>query len=127
MEKCRIWEGLKPFAVILLLVVYIAGNTGYGLFHEHERFLAHSTEEENDPCHRSIYHFEKNNACKHQSHFSKNEKCGQCHLLCHTDQIIVRSAYTLFVKAVFTIKVVLVFPHLEEIFLYHPSRAPPLT
>ena len=127
LKNGRILEGFKALASILLLALYLASGTGYELFHEHQSFLSHSAEEENDPCHRAIYHVEKDNACKHEWHLSKNEKCGDCYLLFHADQIIVRSSIAQSVNIAFNIKVVLALPNLQEIFLYHPSRAPPLT
>lgn len=126
-DRGRIGDGLKTLSVILLLALYIGGNTSYGLFHGHDSFQSHSVEKENDPCHRAIYHFEKENGCKHQSHFSKNEKCCECHLLCHSDQLIIRTSSTPFLNTDSIIRVVLTFSHLEGIFLYHPSRAPPLS
>ena len=126
-ENCRIWEGFKAVTLILPLALYVASGTGNGLFHGHQSFVSHSAEEENDPCHRAIYHVEKDSACKHESHFSKNEKCCDLHLLSrHADQIVVRSSLTQFVDSNSVIKTVLTFPHMEEVFLHHPSRAPPL-
>ena len=125
MENGRIWEGFKPITLVLFFALYIASGTGYGLFHQHQSFVSHSTEEENDACHRAIYHIEKENACKHESHISKNERCSDCHLICYPDQIIVRSLFVQSVKADSVIEVVSIFPHFEDIFLYHPSRGPP--
>lgn len=130
MDKSGIRHGLKAATVILLLAVYIAGNASYGLFHQlfhgHESFISHSPDLEKDPCHRVIHHFEKDNVCKHDSHFAVNETYCQCDILCNPDQMTVLDPSRESVQPDTIIAVIITFAHVGEISLYHPSRAPPL-
>jgi hypothetical protein len=127
----RIRKGLKAATVILLLAIYIAGGTSCGAFHrllhQDKSVISHSSEEEKDPCHRVIYHFEKDNVCKHDSHFSVKEKCGQCHILCKSDQITVWISSNESVAPHTLTSASLTFACLAQISFDHPSRAPPLT
>jgi hypothetical protein len=124
-KNARIWEGLKSLSLILLLALYTASGTGYGLLHEHQSFVSHSIEEENDPCHKAIYHIDADNACSHESHVSKHEKCCACHLLCHPDQIIARSSFTESVYLGAGIKCIFLESPIDDISHSHPSRGPP--
>jgi hypothetical protein len=47
----------------------------------HEQTVSHTSEDEQDPCHVSIYHSERgdNNLCPHQEHLSTStEECSLC-------------------------------------------------
>jgi hypothetical protein len=74
----------------LLLSLYIAATIGTDLvhqvFHEHQNAALHTAQQEQDPCHRSLYHHDTH-GCDHQAHVSKIEKCKHCHILFHTDQV----------------------------------------
>jgi hypothetical protein len=121
----RIWKGFRAVALSFALALYIAGSTGYGLLHQHSSQVSHSIEEENDPCHKAIYHVEQENACEHGSHISKKESCCDCHLLFHSDQIIFRNSLTHADDLQVFDQGILIVAHPEEIALYHPSRGPP--
>lgn len=81
---------LKNLSAVLLLLLYIGGNTQlgvlHGLFHKDDATNHTSVQEEN-PCHRSIYHGQ-NSGCKHEFHLVKVSTCLLCHTLCSVDQII---------------------------------------
>ena len=124
-EDSRIWEGFKSITLSLFLALYIAGSTGYGLLHQHQSLVSHSAEEENDPCHKAIYHVEEEQACKHESHVSKKESCCDCHLLFHSDQIIFRNSFTQSVIREVFVRDIQLLSHSDEISVHHPSRGPP--
>ena len=80
---------LKMFSGILLLLLYLTGNVQvesfHEIFHSFEKAL-HSHEEEKDPCHRAIYHDEKEKGCEHKTHFTPIKKCPLCHVVPFNDQ-----------------------------------------
>lgn len=131
MDINGIHDGLKNTAVILLLTIYMCGSAGSGLFHRlfhgHESLIAHTPELEKDPCHRVVYHYEKDNVCQHESHFGVYETCGHCDILCNHDQITVRHDSNQTAQPGTFISVTLTFAESGETFLHRPSRAPPLT
>jgi len=121
--------GLKMNCGILLLAGYLAGNAVYGfihLLHGHQTLISHSADQEKDPCHRAIYHFEKENICKHNSHVATKEKCDQCYIFFHSDQMFVRNPAIPSDDFEFVISGVLTPTLLSDVSLHHPSRAPPL-
>jgi hypothetical protein len=90
--KRSVRTGLKAYSSILLLLLYLVGNTQiesiHKLFHSHSNSLNHSVEQEKDPCHRTIYHQVKKDGCEHNSHLVKVQKCSLCQVLFHSDQIV---------------------------------------
>ena len=58
-----------------LLFLYITGTISTDLVHQiihsHADVELHSALNEKDPCHKVIYHHEKDNGCKHTSHLNK--------------------------------------------------------
>lgn len=120
---------LKMFSGILLLLLYLTGNVQvesfHELFHSFERAL-HSQEEEKDPCHRAIYHDEKEKGCEHKTHFTPIKKCPLCHVVPFNDQHVAtvdsfdpaRSFETFYLS-----RYIISLPVLE---ITLPARAPPL-
>lgn len=86
-------QGLRILVAVLLLTLYFAGTSGievlHQFFHSHNHLVAHSEAQENDPCHRSIYHQETDKGCGHHSHLIIRDKCELCDLIFHTDQILL--------------------------------------
>jgi hypothetical protein len=73
-----------PLSAIFLLLLYFAGNVQFETFHDIVHSLEqslHSAEQENDPCHRAIYHEVKNDGCDHETHFTEIEQCPLCHVV----------------------------------------------
>ena len=81
-QRLTLKDLLSRSALLLLLVLYSAAalkiNSFHRLFHSAEAAELHSPEQENDPCHQSIYHQQRDSGCEHKSHISENEKCPLC-------------------------------------------------
>jgi hypothetical protein len=121
--------GLRTLLSVLLLILYVAGTSGieglHQFFHSHDHSVTHSEAQEQDPCHRSIYHDVADKGCGHHSHLIVRDKCELCDLLFHTDQILL-STYESPALGFFAV---------DSIFresdvpvsgqLIHSSRAPP--
>ena len=80
-SKPTIW---KTWAVLCLLLIYclqfLSAEFLHNLLHQHpETAVAHSIKLEEDLCHRTIYHGEKNENCGHKAHVSKKIKCSFTH------------------------------------------------
>ena len=65
-----------------LLLIYLASSIRLGsihqLFHAEKITELHTVEKETDPCHKSIYHHQKEKGCEHKSHITQNTKCPFC-------------------------------------------------
>lgn len=121
-------ERFKTFSVILLLILYFAGNvqveTFHQFFHSLEKAL-HSAEQEKDPCHRAIYHEAKNEGCDHKTHVTAVKKCPLCHVLPLNEQnISAGRSFESIPLLPLGNKHFLSF-QVAEAFLALPSRAPP--
>jgi hypothetical protein len=66
-----------------LLLAIFSLQISYGLlknsaYHHHDH-TQHSQEEEQNPCHRTIFHNDLNQGCNHKNHFGKAVvDCGFC-------------------------------------------------
>ena len=78
----RIFSG--PLSAIFLLLLYFAGNVQFETFHDvvhsFEQSL-HTPEQEEDPCHRTIYHEVESDGCDHKTHLTAVEQCPLCHVV----------------------------------------------
>lgn len=65
-----------------LLLIYLASSLRldsiHQLFHVEDITELHSAEKEQDPCHKNIYHQQKESGCAHKSHITQNNKCPLC-------------------------------------------------
>ncbi len=77
----------KILAATLLLTIYCLGSIEFEGIHEALHAKEHTETAEKNPCHRSIYHQDKN-ACKHTTHVSEVKTCLLCHLIFHSDEWI---------------------------------------
>lgn len=68
--------------IVLLLLFYVIGvlqvESFHSLFHAHDKAELHSVNEEKDPCHRTVYHGEKEQSCEHKTHLKKSDTCASC-------------------------------------------------
>lgn len=82
-------SSMRTISVLLLLLVYFVGSVQiesiHSIFHDVELAL-HSSEQEEDPCHRAIYHDAKDDACDHATHITAVKKCPLCHVVPFNDQ-----------------------------------------
>ncbi len=81
-------KSVYAYVAVLLAVVYFAGalqlSRVHSLLHSHDAVVTHSHEQEEDPCHRFIYHNDNTGGCHHDSHIVANEKCATCDLAFQT-------------------------------------------
>lgn len=84
-QNKQIKSGLSATAILLLLVIYLAGTVEISSFHailhnaQDAREL-HSAVNETNSCHQSIYHNKKDKSCEHKSHIIANKSCDLCQL-----------------------------------------------
>jgi hypothetical protein len=120
---------IRTFSAILLLLFYVAGNVQFESFHQVFHSLEkalHSAEAEKDPCHRAIYHDEKENGCDHETHVTAVKNCPLCHVVPFNEQHLA-SNHTFIVESLLDDDQV--YPssfETEGKFLSTPSRAPPV-
>lgn len=128
-NRTNILEGLKAFSAIILLLLYSVGNIPVELVHQivhaHETIVAHTDEQEKDPCHVSIYHADREGSCDHEAHLTKIEKCNLCHLIFHSDQIALSSSASQITPSYFSFNKRAVTTLLCDVVVQLPSRAPP--
>jgi hypothetical protein len=123
-------HAFKRCFAILLLAFYIIGNTQieaiHGFFHSHGSSITHSSEQENDPCHRTIYHDDKSYGCEHRSHLTRVEKCVLCHIIVSNDTVVVSDSSCDFIKPSSRVIENEIAALGTYIAIHLPPRAPPI-
>jgi hypothetical protein len=81
-----------PFASVTVALLYIFSllttELIHPVLHQHHNHSLHSAADEKDPCHREIYHGEKEDATQHHQHLTPvNEKCGLCDIILHNEHL----------------------------------------
>jgi len=118
------------FLLAAYLFVFLFANISHEFAHDHESSQElHTQEAEQDDCHRSIYHAERNNGCDHREHFLPYEtSCELC------DASIRNSQWTVFPNEIALLSnqmlvndFMLLTPIANKIVLTSPPRAPPLS
>lgn len=62
----------------------------------HAESVHHLAEDENDPCHRAIYHADIEHGCGHNTHLSEDSGCDFCNIqFFRDDQIIANTSFEL--------------------------------
>jgi hypothetical protein len=88
----NIIKALRQACWVLLLALYAAAALKVDSIHEllHAREFAelHSVAQENNPCHKSIYHQEAEKGCEHKSHITENTKCPLCEYNSSVDELL---------------------------------------
>ena len=88
----NITHALRQTCWVLLLALYAAAALKVDSIHElmHAREFAelHSVAQENNPCHKSIYHQEAEKGCEHKSHITENTKCPLCEYNSSVDELL---------------------------------------
>lgn len=83
---------ISRMLVPIFLIVYLLGTTHLDVFHtsfhHEEELVLHTTVEESDPCHRMVYHQDKANGCRHDSHLTARDECNLCDFIPHGDQTL---------------------------------------
>ncbi len=75
--------------VISLLFLYFLGSSRIESLHKlfHKEEVAHSSLDESDPCHITLYHQQRDGGCDHTSHFVKEDKCSLCDIQFNSNPI----------------------------------------
>jgi hypothetical protein len=75
---------IRALLVSGLMMAYLASAIDIDQFHQllhgHQP-VEHSSDQEKDPCHRTIVHNDKEQGCKHDSHFVKTDNCSFSHII----------------------------------------------
>jgi hypothetical protein len=128
----EIGGAIQSLSILLLIVFYVTGNIQFEgihqLIHAHKTAVAteHSTEQEKDPCHRSIHHGDKEKGCNHHSHILFADKCDLCDVIFYGDQellpVFERTDITFVCNAYINQSFALVSPANKS----RSARAPPI-
>ena len=126
----NIKESLKAFSAIIVLFLCVVGNIQVDIIHQfvhaNQMVVAHSVEQEKDPCHISFYHEGRNGSCDHETHLTEVEKCSLCNLIIHSDQVVLSNTSSQFVHSYFFMNERVVSGLSHDIAAQLPSRAPPV-
>lgn len=121
---------VKTFAVGILLLLYIGGNVQVESFHQFFHSLEkaiHSSDAENDPCHRAIYHEATTDGCDHKTHFTAIKKCPLCHVVPINEQLAtVTYIFESFAQNLLFDEQLISFV-LPNGLTHLPARAPPIS
>lgn len=80
--KNRIVRALSVVFLWGYLLNVISFETFHQAIHHHDHSELHSDEDEEDACHRAIYHGDVSADCKHESHFAETDTdCELCKVL----------------------------------------------
>lgn len=121
---------IKYAAIFLLAASYLVGiapvEAFHKIFHPQEGIVVHTSDQEKNSCHRSIYHHEKETNCAHKSHLAKLDKCKLCHALTHSDHIASFKSSCEFIQVDAGTVVKRIAVLVIRLDSNLPSRAPPL-
>jgi len=85
------YRGFTVGLCLLLAGMYALGSPSIDLLHhfvhKHSHDVSHSVTDENDSCHRFIYHHDVAQGCGHDSHVVVSDPCPWCDLALQRDQI----------------------------------------
>jgi hypothetical protein len=85
-------RGLQSLFALVITLCYLAANVQFdslhGLIHHEEAIISHDEADENDPCHRKLYHDDFSKGCEHKSHFLSLKKCSLCDHHLTVDKIL---------------------------------------
>src|SRR5687768_3884616 len=84
---------LRTCSVLALLFLYILGSVEieslHSFSHEQEFSQLHSSENEANPCHISVYHEQGSQGCEHLTHITKSDKCSLCDSQLHNAHVLL--------------------------------------
>jgi hypothetical protein len=119
----------KAWSGILLLIFYFFGShlqqIHTSLHSEHHQRVLHSPQQENDPCHRNLFHHEKN-ACEHKTHISNSEKCSLCEWNVYKEEWVASNEPATGPNHVAIINSTVVSFIITDLSIHLCSRAPPI-
>jgi hypothetical protein len=83
-------QGLSFLIIVLYIVCASLPGVLHAVLHDSRFTVLHTVAQENDPCHRMLYHGEAA-ACDHDAHLVDSDECSMCDVVCHADQVLVRN------------------------------------
>jgi hypothetical protein len=96
-------HGLRQALSVVVVVLYgictSLPGVVHAVVHAHETAVTHSLAQEQDACHRMLYHGEAA-ACDHDAHLSDADTCFLCDVVCQAaqavvaDVVVIRLPYT---------------------------------
>lgn len=119
----------KTCSGILLLIFYVFGShvqeIHRSLHSDHQQSVLHYPQQEEDPCHRNLFHHEKN-ACEHKTHISNSEKCSLCEWNAYKEEWIASNESIGRVNYIAIINSAVVSFIITDLSIHLCSRAPPV-
>lgn len=76
-----LFSGIKTSLVFICVLVYLMGSLSFESLHKLFTDHAHTThtlQQEQDPCHITLFHKERADGCKHATHFVEVDNCTLC-------------------------------------------------
>jgi hypothetical protein len=131
LEIKYIGTALKTIGALLFASFYLVGanqlDSFHKTFHPQESYVDHSAKAEQDGCHRTLYHAEKNDGCKHNSHFVNFDKCTLCNHFFQSDHVVPNTSLSKYTNLKTAVAFALSGGFHADISNLLPSRAPPLS
>lgn len=123
-------ESIKAFSAIIMLLFYAIGNIPVEIIHQfvhaHVTVVVHSIAQEKDPCHVSLYHEGRDGSCEHKTHVVTLDSCNLCHLIFHSDPLIVTNSFQQTNQSYFFSNEHVASGLPGDFVVQLPSRAPPV-
>jgi NAD-dependent dihydropyrimidine dehydrogenase PreA subunit len=133
LSNTYVW--LRNTTSLLLLLGYFLNVVSFETFHQvvhnHDHSEIHTTEAEEDACHRAIFHGDVSHKCEHKSHVTKNEtECHLCKVLTsRSSEFASNNRPILSLSSSASTRQIIFCPNvvLEHFFLQTPLRGPPIS
>jgi hypothetical protein len=123
-------KGLQSLLAAFLILCYLAANVQFeslhSLAHRDEAEISHHVADENDPCHRKLYHHDFSKGCEHSAHFIASKKCSLCDHHLTTDKIVYTETKASEFRHSFSFLSVAILAAPTTHALQIPARGPPL-
>ncbi len=128
-KRIHLPVALKGWSVILFLFFYVLGlhiQDFHKILHnKHEQNILHSPQQEEDPCHRNVFHHEKK-ACQHKTHITSFEKCSLCEWTVYKEQWIASNDPIVTINNNIVINNSVIEFLITDLSIHLCSRAPPV-
>lgn len=117
--------------MVFLALLYTAGSLQidslHRLIHQHGERTLHTPEQEQNACHRVVFHNQLQGACEHPTHFSESKKCPLCHGTPAQAAVLARTLEVSISYGVRTHCAGYLMADHEKNRILLPARAPPVT
>lgn len=123
-------DQIKVLVISILAFIYLIGTTEiqsvHSILHNTvDEVELHSAANEQNGCHQSIYHNQKEKNCEHKSHYVEVKKCPLCQLTMQSLHLIVEKNHSSFSNGGTEINGGINQMPVSDLQLLLPSRAPP--